>query len=1033
MANLLEGIGQAYAQDYRNVRKEREEREKDYLKQRLMYMALSPIGETLVQGAVNFIKQPFAEKHEDFVERENARGGIIQQRRNVEKEVDAVQKTIDTWNDTAAQNGMNIYDAARHTQRVRSNDEFNRIVGNDWRTAVRYTPEQRAKINSVFEAMQSTIDENSVTLVDDSIKFVEDFGKGRFRSSEDIEKALEKNKLHGNAGQILLRKVKGIFSDEPVDLKAKARAEAAPNFYSFLQDRTEYNDSLARARRGINYNLKEQGLEDIVETATESERQRQVALRKSESERLRLDAMRRPFEERELAQQEHFNIYMDGGKGAYSELTKDLDTLATRALKLGIDSGKITYKNFESSVGQYINNKDGQGLIASRVRSIKNYETYNKIKTGGLSAVISEENLPLAKKLLPFFSEENSYQFVKEINSGDQDGFYTSKAIKKLAEDNVSRISSDLISSSAESSLRKQQALLDRHIEVFISKAEQQPGISISDAKKIELEGDLRGKIVTRIRAEVNQRLGNVLEDYQIFEVGKSRSALTLLTDDLAQYGAANGFNFNEYQISEELEKSFSDVSEGIITVETDLDIDPPSRFLTNESISKAVKDGQSKAVALSHVKTLDAGGEITNPKLPLMTSKDSSLVYDSGTFRFTLDKVAGRAAADWDNIENVLGMFSDEDAAIIKADMQSRQLVIKDLEEKLGMSYPEASKITRKHKARNLFTPPEDQEESPAQKMRNNSVFKQLSKELSRLDLPGLDTDVVSPFGDKVLFKNNKTYEFIMGEEFSIEEESPSIEEESPSVVSGTLFDPELRRPLERDKALPADIDPDDYSFGPVAEQQITSRSPELGPIQGPANSFVETGDDIIREVVNLIPIDDKQKENLVTFLDEIATVESNKGTDRGTYDIYSGDTGRGSLGVFQMDEVAFDEIKNRAVGDKTSFKKFKKHLGVINGFLKDTIGKNMNTIKYEDLKDDRVNALFARLYLLTKPEEIPDSVGQRANYYLKYYNTKSGKGTFHRYLKAVGYEPSPQSLLSRTPESFGRLNSESATQRIF
>ena len=46
MANLLEGIGQAYAQDYRNVRKEREEAEKDALKRRLMYMAFSPIGET---------------------------------------------------------------------------------------------------------------------------------------------------------------------------------------------------------------------------------------------------------------------------------------------------------------------------------------------------------------------------------------------------------------------------------------------------------------------------------------------------------------------------------------------------------------------------------------------------------------------------------------------------------------------------------------------------------------------------------------------------------------------------------------------------------------------------------------------------------------------------------------------------------------------------------------------------------------------------------------------------------------------------
>ena len=87
---------------------------------------------------------------------------------------------------------------------------------------------------------------------------------------------------------------------------------------------------------------------------------------------------------------------------------------------------------------------------------------------------------------------------------------------------------------------------------------------------------------------------------------------------------------------------------------------------------------------------------------------------------------------------------------------------------------------------------------------------------------------------------------------------------------------------PLERDKALPADIDPDDYSFGPVAEQQITIRSPELGLLpgeQGPANSFVETGDDIIREVVNLIPIKKPLNKNVVDVLKKNKeTIEENQ-----------------------------------------------------------------------------------------------------------------------------------------------------------
>ena len=757
MANLLEGIGQAYAQDYRNVRKEREKREKDSLKQRLMYMALAPIGETLVQGAVNFIKQPFAEKHEDFVERENARGGIIQQRRNVEKEVDAVQKTIDTWNKTASENGMNIYDAARHTQRVRSNDEFNRIVGNDWRTAVRYTPEQRAKINSVFEAMQSTIDTNSVTLVDDSKKFVEDFGKGRFRSSEDIEKALEKNKLHGNAGQILLRKVKGIFSDEPVDLKAKARAEAAPNFYSFLQDRTEYNDSLARARQGISYDLKEQGLGDIVETATESERKRQVALRERETAKLQLDKRGMPLRQRELAQQEHFNIFEDGGEGVYSELVKGLDIRARRALDLGIETGKITHQNFQSTVGHYTNNNDGQGFIASTVRNIKNYETYNKIKTGGLSAVISEEYLPLAKKVLPFFSVKNSYQLVEEINSGDQDGFHISQAIEKLAEDNVSRISSDLIASSSESSLRKQKALVDAHVESFISKE----SAGSSDAEKIKLRGDLTDKLVTRIRAEVNQRLGNVLEDNQIFEVGKARNALTLLTDDLAQYGAANGFNFNEYQISEELEKSFSDVSEGTTTVDERFEIRKPQVF-SSEAISEmAGKDHEVAVSALTE--NMELGKQFEGIPSARMESKDGIFSYESGTIKEHSRK--GRrnwgSAGTWSSSrDNFLENFEPEDAEIIKNHLLARQTYMRSLEtslqEKLGYSYGEAAMKLKRTGMRRQ-----------AAEIKSNPEFQEISRILDDIDLPG---SVSSSSG----YKNDQVYNFLIS--FNNRPTTPSL-----------------------------------------------------------------------------------------------------------------------------------------------------------------------------------------------------------------------------------------------------------------
>ena len=1047
MANLLEGIGQAYAQDYRNVRKREKDAERKARRDQLLYSTiLAPLGQSLAQGVTEFINQPYVSKHQDFVGRESRR-----YRKQYGDHI-GLKERLDELDSQASAAHVHLYN--RSNSDTELTREVVREFGPNWevnQAARAYYDESKSKS---LAAYKQQVDELRKEVAKGaSLEMTPDEYRAR------LEKTSPYAKTAVGAGFRAIGRMIGIGNTKPLDEREmEALKSANPTVHAYIsgRSRAEFQRDYNAARDLTASAERPEFTEDQKSLRATVARQRENAL---DYNRILTNGKlgNTNYDQRFAAWADKNNLLTNRNASSFVPGNENYE----RALIAFNNNEAYTSWVKDQSVvfGAQSKNEDVQG----RIEAIKAAVPVN---------ALTNTNFISMKKQIEEFIEDGT-------TSTALNGYFM-KQVEKVTESVITENNFRVAAASTQI-----EVALGLIRDKYVVGERLDPDRKAEDAKaaknyqtKVLKDITAATAIEVRRQAENSWREGNSpLTKNQLL------ASVPPIMQQVANTYLEKG-DLSEFLIDQDV------LNAAVAQEETDPSIDPP-KVLTDESISQAVKEGQAKSVALSHVETLNTGGETTNPKIPLMTSKDSSLVYDSGTFRFTVAKRTAKAALDWDNIENVLGMFSDEDAAIIKTDMQSRQLVIKDLEEKLGMSYPEAIKITRMpSKSRNLFIPPENQnqEKSSAQKMNDNLVFRQLYKELSRLDLPGLDTDVVSPFGDRDLFIHNKTYEFIMGEEFSIEEESPSIEEESPSVVSGTLFDPELRRPfkkdevsstpssrsvvsgtlfdpelrrpLERDKALPADIDPDDYSFGPVAEQQITIRSPELGLLpgeQGPANSFVETGDDIIREVVNLIPIkkplnknvvDEEQQKNLFTFLDQIATVESNKGQDRGTYDIYSGDTGRGSLGVFQMDEVAFDEIKHRAVGDKTSFKKFKKHLGVINGFLEDTIGKNMNTIEFEDIADDRVNALFARLYLLTKPDKIPSTNLGRARLWKKVYNTEKGRGTDIRYLIAIGdMEPasdtwlkeqmdrieSQKSLLSRTPESFGSLDSESAMQQIF
>lgn len=148
------------------------------------------------------------------------------------------------------------------------------------------------------------------------------------------------------------------------------------------------------------------------------------------------------------------------------------------------------------------------------------------------------------------------------------------------------------------------------------------------------------------------------------------------------------------------------------------------------------------------------------------------------------------------------------------------------------------------------------------------------------------------------------------------------------------------------------------------------------------------------------IFPDDDKG----LQFLKEISIVESNMGTDEGIYKDQGGNTG--DIGMLQINPIGYNLVMKRLKakpGDKTPMK-IQKYIPIV----KDVVGLDLRNVEFEDLKDNRLNAIFGRLYLLTKTDEpIPDTLEGRAQYWKDHYNSNHplAKGTPERFVKAVEY----------------------------
>lgn len=125
--------------------------------------------------------------------------------------------------------------------------------------------------------------------------------------------------------------------------------------------------------------------------------------------------------------------------------------------------------------------------------------------------------------------------------------------------------------------------------------------------------------------------------------------------------------------------------------------------------------------------------------------------------------------------------------------------------------------------------------------------------------------------------------------------------------------------------------------------------------------------------------------------LLKEIPMVETRIGTIPGTIRT----SGNGGRGLWQIDKIAFDEVRNTS--------RHPQLIKYINN-IKQNLGIDIKKLVWNDCNKIIIGCIFARLLMVIKSLE-PDDKSRviRAQQWKKHYNTSAGKGTVEKYWQVV------------------------------
>jgi len=150
------------------------------------------------------------------------------------------------------------------------------------------------------------------------------------------------------------------------------------------------------------------------------------------------------------------------------------------------------------------------------------------------------------------------------------------------------------------------------------------------------------------------------------------------------------------------------------------------------------------------------------------------------------------------------------------------------------------------------------------------------------------------------------------------------------------------------------------------------------------PSLDLNATVEETVEYVGNLLGDNDRE----IEFMKRVVNQESNFGKAKGTNTMAGPKGKRGSFGVAQIDEVAFDQVQKKIKDRKNRLSKFVEP-------FKEATGIDLTEVTYEQLDNPILSIAFGRMYLRQRTAEmIPLTLEDQGVYWKKYYNTSAGAG---------------------------------------
>ena len=204
------------------------------------------------------------------------------------------------------------------------------------------------------------------------------------------------------------------------------------------------------------------------------------------------------------------------------------------------------------------------------------------------------------------------------------------------------------------------------------------------------------------------------------------------------------------------------------------------------------------------------------------------------------------------------------------------------------------------------------------------------------------------------------------------------------------------------------------DYKEGKdiVVEDYLTEPQKVAEEVKTPVNqeNLLEkrvVGEDVAKSAINAVvdvqEVDEDVKEATKNFLYEVASAESDYGTNPNTFK----NPNSNATGIMQIrPDMAMKEVQRVL---KLESNDVGSNVRKYNELLKEKLGIDLSTATAEDLETPLYSAAFARAYFMRVPSSIPNTPVQKANYWFDNYvknNKEETRGTFvRRYLLANNY----------------------------